>query len=289
MPKYDMMIIGHITDDTLEYQGKVTGFTGGAAYFSSFAAKRAQAKIYLVTKLAKKDFGVLDELRREGIEILAISSPQTTSIANIFESNDLDKRRTTLRFQADPFKSEDIPNVETAIYYLAGLFIGEIPNVLIEYLSKKGKVGLDLQAMLRSNEDVRFPFKDWTEKERYLPMVAYVKADSQESEVVAGTSDRERAAKMLYQWGAREVMITHSSEVIVYDGKKIYQAPFNPRNLSGRTGRGDTCFGSYVAWRLRHGIEESVRYAAALTSIKMEKPGPFLGTINDVLARMKIL
>ena len=172
MPKYDMMIIGHITDDTLEYQGKVTGFTGGAAYFSSFAAKRAQAKIYVVTKLAQEDFGALDGLRKEGVEILAISSPQTTSIANIFESNDLDQRRTTLRSQADPFKSEDIPNVETRIYYLAGLFAGEIPNVLIESLSKKGAVGLDLQAMLRSNEDVRFPFKDWTEKERYLPMVA---------------------------------------------------------------------------------------------------------------------
>ena len=179
--------------------------------------------------------------------------------------------------------------MEPKIYYLAGLFIGEIPGALIEYVADKGQVGLDLQAMLRSNEGGSYAFQDWPEKERYLPMVAYAKVDSQESEVVAGTSDRERAAKMLYQWGAREVMITHSSEVIVYDGKEIYRAPFNPRNLSGRTGRGDTCFGSYVAWRLNHGIEESVRFAAALTSIKMERFGPFSGRVDDVLARMKTL
>lgn len=289
MSKYDMMIIGHITSDTLEYKGKVTDFTGGAAYFSSFAAKRSNAKICVVTKLAKKDFGILDELRKEGMDVIAIPSPKTTSIENIFETDDFDKRRARLLSQAEPFNEQDIPEVEAKIYYLAGLFTGEIPNSLIKSLSQKGDVGLDMQAMLRSSEDVRFAFKDWAEKERYLPMVTYLKADSLESEVATGTSDREKAAKVLHQWGAKEVMITNASEVILYNGKKIFRAPFNPSNLSGRTGRGDTCFVSYMTWRLSHGIEESLRYAAALTSIKLERPGPFSGTTDDVLARMKTL
>jgi sugar/nucleoside kinase (ribokinase family) len=283
------MIIGHLTKDTLEYRGKVTPFTGGAAYFSAFAARISNAKICVVTKLAQRDFGVLDALKKEGIEVIAFPSPQTTSIKNIFESDDPDKRKVRLISQADPFQPEDIPKAEAKIYYLAGLFVGEIPGTLIKYLVGKGKIALDLQAMLRSNEGGSYAFKDWAEKERYLPMVDYVKADSQESEVIAGTSDREKAARMLHQWGGKEVMITHASEVIICEREKIYRAPFNPRDLSGRTGRGDTCFGSYTAWRLRHGIEESVRFAAALTSIKMERPGPFSGTIGDVLARMKTL
>jgi sugar/nucleoside kinase (ribokinase family) len=120
-------------------------------------------------------------------------------------------------------------------------------------------------------------------------MVTYLKVDSLESEVTTGTTDREKAATMLHGWGAKEVMITHSSEVIVYNGKKICRAPFNPLDLLGRTGRGDTCFGAYLTWRLSHGIEESVRFAAALTSIKMEKFGPFSGTLKEVLERMKTL
>jgi hypothetical protein len=64
------MIIGHITRDTLEYRGKITPFTGGAAYFSSFAAKRSNARICVVTKLAQRDFGVLEELRRDEIEVI---------------------------------------------------------------------------------------------------------------------------------------------------------------------------------------------------------------------------
>jgi len=287
--KYDIMIIGHITKDTLEYRGKVTPFTGGAAYFSSFAAKRSNAKISVVTKLARKDFGVLDELKREGIEVIALPSSKTTSIENVFESDDFDKRKARLISQADPFQPEDIPKAEAKVYSLAGLFIGEIPASLIEYLAKKGEVALDIQAMLRSNEKASFAFKDWPEKERYLPVITYLKADSLESEVATGIPDREEAARRFHQWGAKEVMITHASEVIVYDGKNISRAPFNSENLSGRTGRGDTCFISYMAWRLHHDIEESVRFAAALTSIKMERPGPFSGTIDDVLARMKTL
>src|SRR4030043_2102639 len=103
------MIIGHITRDTLEYRGKVTPFTGGGAYFSSFAAKRSNAKICVVTKLARGDLGVLDELKREGIEVIALPSSKTTSIENVFESDDLDKRKERLIAQADPFQPEDLP------------------------------------------------------------------------------------------------------------------------------------------------------------------------------------
>ena len=289
MPMYDIMIIGHVTSDILDYKGEVSGYIGGGAYFSAFVAKRSEVAFRVVTKLAQKDFGLLDGLRKEGIEVTAIPSPKTTSIENVFETDDVDHRRVRLLSQADPFNPEDIPDVEANIYYLAGLFVGEIPDSLIVSLSKKGKVALDMQAKLRSSEGGTFAFKDWSDKEKYLPQVTYLKADSLESEVTTGTPDREKAARILYRLGAREVMITHSSEVILYDGETMFRAPFTPSNLSGRTGRGDTCFISYLSWRLSHGIEESLRFAAALTSIKMEKPGPFMGTLQDVFARMKTL
>jgi hypothetical protein len=39
--------------------------------------------------------------------------------------------------------------------------------------------------------------------------------------------------------------------------------------------------------RLRKGIGESLRYAAALVSLKMETPGPFTGTEQDVYDYMR--
>jgi sugar/nucleoside kinase (ribokinase family) len=288
MPHYDIVIIGHVTNDILVYRGEASGFIGGGAYFSAFAAGRSGVRICVITKLAPKDFGILEGLKKDGIEVTVIPSLRTTSIENVFETDDVDRRKVRLLAQADPFHPEDI-QAEAKVYSLAGLFVGEFPDSLIVHLARKGEVALDLQAKLRYSEAGTFAFKDWPDKEKFLPLVTYLKADSLESEAATGTSDREAAAGILYRLGAKEVMITHSSEVILYNGESLFRAPFNPGNLSGRTGRGDTCFISYVSWRLTHGIEESLRYAAALTSIKMEKPGPFLGTQEEVLARMKTL
>jgi hypothetical protein len=41
-----------------------------------------------------------------------------------------------------------------------------------------------------------------------------------------------------------------------------------------------------MARRLGHDPSESLKFAAALVSIKMEKAGPFDGTLADVLERM---
>ena len=62
-----------------------------------------------------------------------------------------------------------------------------------------------------------------------------------------------------------------------------YHAPLKARNLSGRTGRGDTTFAGYLTERLDHEIPETLEFAAALVSLKMETPGPFRGTREDVL------
>ena len=82
--------------------------------------------------------------------------------------------------------------------------------------------------------------------------------------------------------GAKEVIITHNTEVIVYDGKDFYSVPIRARNLSGRTGRGDTTFAAYMTERLTHSIEHSLLYATATVSIKMETPGPYKGTRADI-------
>ena len=70
------------------------------------------------------------------------------------------------------------------------------------------------------------------------------------SEILTGLTDRRAAAKQLYEWGAKEILISHNSEMLVYDGKDYYTCPVKARNLSGRTGRGDTTFGAYLAKRM---------------------------------------
>ena len=78
-------------------------------------------------------------------------------------------------------------------------------------------------------------------------------------------------------------MVSHNSEMLVYDGKGFMTCPVKARNLSGRTGRGDTTFGSYLGMRITgHSVEDSLLYATACVSLKMETPGVFKGTHKDV-------
>ncbi|HBM76258.1 MAG TPA: carbohydrate kinase, partial [Clostridiaceae bacterium] len=46
-------------------------------------------------------------------------------------------------------------------------------------------------------------------------------------------------------------------------------------------------FAAYLTRRLDHDVADSVKFAAALVSIKMETPGYFNGKLEDVLLRMR--
>ncbi|HOC68298.1 MAG TPA: PfkB family carbohydrate kinase, partial [Candidatus Hydrogenedentes bacterium] len=116
-----------------------------------------------------------------------------------------------------------------------------------------------------------------------IAAVHYLKTDAAEAETLTGEQDRAKAIKILASWGAKEIMLTHHTEVMVCVAGELFTAPFTARNLSGRTGRGDTCFASYCYWRTDHTPEEACRFAAEVTSRKMERPGPFTGNIKDIL------
>ena len=186
-----------------------------------------------------------------------------------------------------PFELDEVPADVTAdIYYLGGLMKVEFPEAFVLAMTARGKVAIDAQGFMRVNENGPMVFRDWDNKREVIAAVHYLKTDAAEAETLTGESDRAKAIKILASWGAKEVMLTHSSEVLVWAEGKIHAAPFTARNLSGRTGRGDTCFASYCYWRRRHSAAEACRFAAAVTSIKMEQPGPFMGHLEDVFARM---
>src|SRR5690606_41517854 len=105
--------------------------------------------------------------------------------------------------------------------------------------------------------------------------------------VLAGTDALEEAAMIIEEWGCPETVITRAEGVLVRAGGRTYYEKFSSRSVLGRTGRGDTTFAAYLAWRMEHDVVEALKFAAALVSIKMETPGPFQGTLEDVYCRMR--
>ncbi|KAF5048708.1 pfkB family carbohydrate kinase [anaerobic digester metagenome] len=286
--KYDILMLGHISQDVLiDHQNVRQDIVGGAVVYSSFAAGSAGKRVKVITKLADKDLHILKNLQHPLVDWDVLPSKQSTSIKNIYFTADKERREVILLSQADPFVLEEV-QAEASIYHLAGLFGGEIPDSLVLPLAKRGKVALDAQGVLRClDEQKNLVFRDWGRKQELLPYITYFKTDAAEAKILTGLDDREKAARLLYSWGAQEVMLTHNTEVMACHQGNIHTAPFTNSNNSGRTGRGDTAFAAYLAWRQDHDAAESTRFAAALCSLKMEKPGVFRGTLDEVHKRME--
>lgn len=281
---YDLLVLGHVSKDIIVTPEEETTGVGGAVVYACAAVSRLGAELLALTKAAPEDTETLEVFGDMGVPFVHRGSKETTSIRNTYHAADRERRSCEALGQADPFLLEDIPAGVTAdVYYMGGLMRGEFPEALITALVRRGKTAVDVQGFLRVNENGPLVFRDWENKRELIPAIHYLKTDAAEAEILTGLSDREAAAQTLYDWGAEEVMLTHNEEVLVCANNRLYRAPFTARDLSGRTGRGDTCFGTYCYWRQEHGPEEACRFAAALTSLKMETPGPFTGSVEDVL------
>ena len=274
---YDTFLIGHITvDEVQEVDGTRYGFFGGAELFSSYAAYFTGASVGILTKMATEQRMLMDILPFDRDDIYFIESKCNTSMLNRYLSEDRERRDLVVASVAEPFHIDDIPEISSSIYHLAGLIRGDFEDGMIEHLAKRGNVAVDMQGYLRClDEKTRMLyFKDYEHKEREFPFIHFLKTDAAEAEILTGTSDRKKAAEIMNGWGAKEVMITHNSEVMVYNGQEFFTAPLMPRNLSGRAGRGDTVFSVYITERLNRDIREALDFAAAAVSLKMEQPGP---------------
>ena len=286
MSRFDALIIGEVAQDTnVDCDGTTVEAIGGAVYYSGFAAANIGHKIAV---LPKADTAQIDLTAAfapaPNITVYPLHSRTSFVTKNIYHTPDRERRSSTVDSVVEPYRPEEVPDIDAAIWHLAGLAAGDIPNEMIPFAARHAMVAIDVQTMLRRVEDGALVYRDWAEKRELLPYVRFLKTDAAEAEILTGLTDRAEAAKLLYSWGAKEVLITHNTEVLVYDGREVYTCPIRARNLSGRTGRGDTTFAGYINERLTADIPTALHFATALVSLKMETPGPFTGTRADVEA-----
>jgi len=283
----DIAAIGHFAKDKIVVRGEERVSCGGSVYYGAIALRRMGLRVVVITRLKPDDFGLLDELQDEGVLIFAQPAEQTSGIENIYFTEDMDRRLCKPLGFAGPFRSEDLPDVQAKTFLVGPIMAGEVDIPLIRTLSVRGAVALDAQGFVRVREGNELVFRDWPQKREGLALVDVLKVDTAEAEVLTGQADVRQAMQELADYGPKEIMLTRPQGVLVYAGGEFHRAPFNPRGVRGRTGRGDTCFASYLGRRLTAGPEEACRFAAAMTSLKLEQPGPFRGSMGDVERAVK--
>lgn len=285
MQKYDSAVIGHVSKDiNTDHLGNTVKNIGGAVVYSSASAYALGHHTAVITKLADEDAWAAESFTLPREDIFFLPTEKSTSISNVYHSADKERRTCRCISQGSIFTYAQLPDIDAQIYHIAGLIYGDYEDGFINALSAKGMIAVDVQGYLRHADKTtgEMYFEDWAEKKELLPLIDFLKTDAAEAEILTGLSDRYEAAKLLYSWGAKEILITHNTEVIAYDGSNFAVCPIKARNLSGRTGRGDTTFAAYINERLCSSMQEALLTATAAVSLKMETPGPLKGTRKDI-------
>ncbi len=286
---YDIVMLGHFARDLNVIDGVEKQESGGAVYYGSVAAAKSGAKVAVITRLNPRDFNYSFELLKYGVEVFPQASAKTSGIKNVYQSSNMDQRTCTPIAFAGTYMMVEIQNLPTKIFVIAGIIAKEVDLPLLKALHARypGKIAADLQGFMRFIEGTNLVYKPWPEQAEGLKLITYLKCDSSEAEIDTGIKDMKEAGKKLKSMGPKEVILTHATGVMVFTDEGIFEAAWQAKSMKGRTGRGDTTFASYLAKRLTAGPKESVEWAAALCSLKMETPGPFNRPLDEVKALLK--
>ena len=281
----DICCIGHITLDKIITPKQTIYMPGGTSYYFSHGISHLNDwKNYkLVTSLAPSEYSSVDELTGKGLNVEIIPSKKTVYFENSYGINQNNRTQRVLA-KADPFTVEKIQHIEAKIFHLGSLLSDDFSLDVIKYLSKKGILSVDAQGYLREvrGENV-YPI-DWCEKKEALKYVHILKVNEHEAKVLTGLDDYQAAARQLAEWGVKEVLLTLGSEgSIIYAENSFYYIPaYPPKEVVDATGCGDTYMLGYL-YMHNKGVsyEEAGCFAAALSTVKLEKSGPFSGTEED--------
>lgn len=289
MNRYDIVFMGHLATATIvPFEGASFVERGGPAFFGPMAASCITKNIAAVTRIDENEKDLLEPLEAAGIDLF-VQSPGNARYHVIHPNENIDERQIFLIERGGYFSIEDLPPLEPCLIHLGGLSDHEFSLEFMQELKTRGfRLSLDIQSFLWNvNEETQLiHLGDIPDKQEILRMADFVKLDVMEARALTGSDVLQEQAVILEDLGCLETVITRSDGVLARSRGQSTFTRFTYRSVQGRTGRGDTFAGAYLARRLNYSIEDSLRFAAALTSIKVETLGPFMGCLEEVVKRM---
>ena len=282
---YDLLCIGNYTKDTIISPTGTKHVDGGAVRYAAHAAAKLGVKTAVVTRLAEEDSRVVDQFKQSGIDCFPVYTPSSTLMKLEYPTTNPDIRNLSVAATAGNITTSQVKDLQAKAAVIGSSLRGEVGLDIIQALKQKDSlIAVDVQGYVRVLRGEELKYEPWDEMPGTLAMVDILKSDAVEAEFLTGENDIRKAARFFAGMGPKEIVLTHKDGVLIYAGGKFTDIGFFPARLDGRSGRGDTCIGTYVAMRLSRLPREAGIWAAAVTSLKMEDLGPFNRSISEVEA-----
>ena len=288
----DICCIGHITKDKIVTPNRIVYMAGGTSFYFAYAINQLPKDVsfFLVTAMDPTEKEPVEKMLQAGIDVTLNASRNTVFFENTYYGENQNERRQRVLAKADPFTIKQLEHIEAKVFHLGSLLSDDFSTEVVEYLSSKGRVSIDVQGYLREVRDEKVYPIDWQDKLKVLKNTYYLKVNEIEMETITGLKDAHDAARLLHSWGVTEVIITLGDEgSLIYVDNQFYEIPaYTPHEVVDATGCGDTYSAGYLYKRLQGANPtEAGKFAAAMCTIKLEHHGPFNRTIKEIMEIIK--
>jgi sugar/nucleoside kinase (ribokinase family) len=284
--QYDVICVGNYTKDTIITPDGIKYVDGGGMNYAAHVAYRLGAKTAIVTRLSREDERVITDIRADGIDCYPEYTPSSTLMTLEYKTHDVDKRNLYVKATAGTIKPEHLEGLESRAIIISPSLRGEIEPDFINAMRKRQGVliSADVQGFVRVLRNESLVYEPWEDMAAVLHNLDILKTDAVEAAFLTGENDIEKAALAFAGMGAKEVVLSHSEGILVYAEGKYHHYQFHAQSMAGRSGRGDTCIGSYVTKRLSLPPYEAGKWSAAATSLKIERHGVYNRLESEVEA-----
>ena len=295
----DVAVIGHLSIDTILLPSRTAPFVvlGGAAAYTSFAAKRLEATTSIISKVGGNfPEAYLWWLRQEGIDISGVikHADEPTTSFELSYNADLSDRVLKLKSKGAPICLADVPADLHAKAIHIGPIDDEVSFEVVEHLKHCTDVlSLDPQGLLRSFDEAGNVTENASLDARIFSLINIYKSSQKEIYALTGESELKPAIKAIHDVGVETVIVTLGAKgsVLSVEGAQYNIAACPSQVVVDPTGAGDVFIGGFLTEYLRQ--KESVWCAcvgSAAASLVIEGIGPtYLGSKEEIYLRAKTL
>ena len=162
---YDICSIGHITRDKIVTPQRTVYMAGGTSFYMSYGISHLPRRVsyQLVTKVGEGQKPEVEKIRQRGIDVICYPSRHTVYFENKYGANS-DNRTQRVLARADAFTVDEMKPLEARIFHLGSLMNDDFSPEVVEYLSEKGLVSIDVQGYLREVRGEEVHAISWKDK-----------------------------------------------------------------------------------------------------------------------------
>jgi len=292
---FDIISVGHFSIDSILLPSRKGPFTvlGGSVAYVSFAARRLDAKVSVVSKVGA-DFPDAYKwwLEQEGIDLSGLAKVENaqTTRYELTYNEDLSERVLKLKARGPPILVEDLPaSIKAKVIHIAPIDC-EISYEVVEKLRGCAPIlSFDPQGLVRNyDQDGNVTVGGLNDK-RVLGLVDVFKSSLKEVEAVTATSDLDSAIEVLHGLGVKIVIVTLGKDgVAVSVENTLHRVPACVvSKVVDTTGAGDAFIGGFLAEYVRgEDCSWSSNVGSAVASFVVEGIGPMnFGSKEEIFGR----